>query len=195
MANQQLLSLFAPDWQAIGSETRRKRALDFLEAASSDYGTVVAITLDEHRFGRLWTLCLEVSEHSFVEQMCFAENPNPKYYGPGIPRYAQRYDHHWSLTVRGSFTKQFVESLHRAGAWDAQVEPAYVEPYLDGGTVEVIAKHPRYGPCVAHTFTGAVYATGTKGIDIEIAAHRMCHRSITSFRLGAWIGWLYSVVT
>lgn len=187
--------LFTDEWRALDDAARCESARRLLDDAEADCGAVVGLTLDEHRFGRLWTLCLQHPGHSHIEQRCFPENPNPRYYGPDIPQFAKAYDHHWTLRVRGPFAKCFVESLHQAGAWDGQSEPSDVEDCLDGGCVTIFAVHPIHGPCNVNTFTGAVYATGAKGIDIEQRAHRLTRRTCASFRRQACISLIRSAFT
>lgn len=188
-------SLVLTDWKSINHDQRCERSRELLANPEVLCGASVGLTLDEHCFGWLWTVCCQYPTETTIEQICFAENPKPSYYGPGVPQYCQQYNHHWSLRVRGAYGQTFVRTIRQFRAHEAQGDPVESGGYLDGGITNLIVSDPEVGSYAACITTGDVYSSGVEGIEIEERLHRLCKRSRNSFRRRAMVTSILGMIT
>ena len=85
---------------------------------------------------------------------------------PVFTKPEEEYESNWQLKISGDLGIQFVDYLRKHGAWDAIDDPIDVKPYLDGQHAFIIARRPNMPFCSSQSFTGAVYESGARGIDL-----------------------------
>ncbi len=146
---------------------------------------------------RLWTVCLQCSGRTQIEQRGYAclGNKDPRFYTPEvIQRFAERHTFHWSLSLPGSLGADCARVLREAGAWSIRGEPVGFVPMLDGISFFVAAWRRGWGGCRFLSNCCALYREGVSGSAVADAVYSWCDRSPRQFRRAArlqrWLGWL-----
>ena len=152
-------------WKAKGEPDRVRLAARFLELENVNYGVVFGL-VSCHFFENVWTLCIQRSDSTYLEQVRFVENKLPYVDGVGLPKPIEEFDAQWQLQTHGQVGRELVDDLQRLGAWDTMETPIDNHPFLDGSVLHILVKRPAIDLCIGRTYDGAIYQSGKTGHDL-----------------------------